>query len=384
VSKRFIILYLLAAVVSAQAQAPLRPDIQAHVKELFDGKPSGQPLRCSIHQTPVVLDFLFRFDAGYMVDCRLRQFKPGASLVSYLKIQPQEGPPVLLGDSFEIPPVSAEMVAKLGQRKVNDLEIELSGAYALGEGKYTIDLILIDDQSRSIRKRWNIETIQKRPDQSIPFALQPNTADSLVASSWQGNHTGNGVRLTVLLHATPMNPKRSKLYAWDRAFLLQSLTSLLKQTPYQSVRVIAFNLDQQQEIFRQDDFDAEGFSKLATVLRTLELGTVSYKAMQKQSWAGPLVRLTEEEVSSKNPSDAVIFLGPTTHFMDKVSLETMKSAKDGPHFFYFEYYPWNGSQFPDSIDHMTHDLHGTVFRIHSADQLAQAIQKMLGQIKPGS
>ncbi len=40
-----------------------------------------------------------------------------------------------------------------------------------------------------------------------------------------------------------------------------------------------------------------------------------------------------------------------------------------------------GADFPDAIDSLTRGMHGTVYKIHSADQLGQAIQKMLEQLK---
>jgi len=58
---------------------------------------------------------------------------------------------------------------------------------------------------------------------------------------------------------------------------------------------------------------------------------------------------------------------------------------NNPRFFYFEYFPWFGfrPEFPDAIDYLTRELHGTVYKIHSAGDLGQAIQKMLAQLGPG-
>lgn len=319
---------------------------------------------------------------GYLIECSMNQFASGDSLLSYTRITPQGGEPVLMGEIFEIPPIPSEMVSKLTHKALSRLEIGMSGAFSTGEGQYSVELLLVDRKDRRYRKQWTVKAVHPHKDKSVPLALKPNQVEALMATPWDGKLAGDGVRLTVLLHATPMNPRAAKLYVWDRAFLLQSLISLLKQMPCQSVRVIAFNLDQQQEIFRQEQFDGEGFEKLSRVLRKLELGTVSYKALQRNTWAESLARMTREEATAKNPSDAVVFLGPTSHFWDKVPREMMSNVESGPKFFYVEYFPWAGYEFPDAIDNLTRNLNGTVFRIHSADQLGQAIQKMLGQIKP--
>ena len=52
-----------------------------------------------------------------------------------------------------------------------------------------------------------------------------------------------------------------------------------------------------------------------------------------------------------------------------------------PPFFYFEYYPWITSNFPDAIQSMTKALDGKTFAVHSPAEFGQAIQKMLVQLK---
>jgi len=114
--------------------------------------------------------------------------------------------------------------------------------------------------------------------------------------------------------------------------------------------VIASNLDQQQELFHQDNFDRDGYMKLATGLHTLEFGTVSYRALQHGSWRDWLVHLANQQTSAKDPSDVVAFLGPNSHFLDKVPGALRDDPDAPPHFFYLEYYPRMGAEFPDAID----------------------------------
>ncbi len=329
------------------------------------------------------LDFTFRFDEAYVISCRVGQFETGEKLISYVRITPNPGTPLALGEQFQVPEVPPEVVAKVGRKRAYGAQIEMSGAFAVGEGKYAVELLLIDRQGRTYRKHWHVEAKQRHKDESVPLALPANTASALISKPWDGQLTENGVTLTVLLHATPMNPRAAKLYAWDRAFLLQSLNSLLREVPCRSVRVIAFNVGQRREIFHQDRFDSDGFVELMDALRHTEMATVSAKALQQEGWAGMLARLAREQIASKDASDAVVFLGPNMQLWNKVPREMIRGLEPGPHrFFYFEYYPWTGYEFHDAIDSLTEELHGTVFRIHTAAQLSQAIQKMLGQIKP--
>jgi hypothetical protein len=181
-----------------------------------------------------------------------------------------------------------------------------------------------------------------------------------------------------------MNPGSAKLYAWDRVFLLETLFSLLRETPYKSIRLIAFNLDQQKELFRDDQFNVHSLTKLEQSLQDAEMATVSYQALQRKGWSELLTKLTQDELRTANPSDAVIFLGPSSRFEDKIPKATLTTLENnGRPFFYFEYYPWflKGREFPDAIHFLTKDLHGTVFPIHTAPELAVSIHKMLSQLK---
>ena len=57
--------------------------------------------------------------------------------------------------------------------------------------------------------------------------------------------------------------------------------------------------------------------------------------------------------------------------------EISPTLESGQPFFYFEYYPWFwlGKEFPEAIHYLTKDLHGTVFPIHPAPELAASMQK---------
>src|SRR4029077_17687123 len=160
---------------------------------------------------------------------------------------------------------------------------------------------------QSCYKRWNVQT-GNYAHTAVPLVMEPRSVAPGVHGSWDGKLDPNGVRLSILLDAAPMNPLAPKLHAWDRALILQTLASLLKRIPCQSVEMTAFNLEQQREIFRQQKFDAEGFEKLATTLKHLELTTVSLQSLQRGSAEKFLSKIVQEQISAQASPDVVIFL----------------------------------------------------------------------------
>ncbi|HEX4169814.1 MAG TPA: hypothetical protein VHZ55_30485 [Bryobacteraceae bacterium] len=170
-----------------------------------------------------------------------------------------------------------------------------------------------------------------------------------------------------------------------RAFLLGSLTSLLRRLPPASVKLVAFNLDQQQEIFRDSDFDRTGLYRLSEALNKLELGTISYKQLEDGfGWADLLSGLVREEAESALPPDAVVLLGPTNRINARIPDEFLASSrrKQLP-FFYFEYYPMHGREFPDAIERVTDVRNGKTYRLYSPGDLAQSIAQMEKTLERG-
>ncbi len=376
-------LLLLISFVPAVAQMPLTRETERTLPRLFESASKGDALHCHVETFKPFLDFAFRYEVGYLLQCPLAQFdgKPTA-LGTIVRVQPEGAGPTSLGQSFVIPEIPAPEKKHIDLRRLHQ-EIEFSGVFAIGEGAYQVDLVVFDEHDRSYRKSWRAKASPHGSESEAPLAIAPGTVAAISLPPWQGtSDDGAGLHVTVLLDAAPMNPYSSKLRAWDRAFLLGALSSVLRQLPLASVRVSAFNLDQQQELFREEDFDHTALGRLAGALSKLELGTVSARVLgQQNGWADLLTRLVRTEAVREQPSDAVIFIGPTSRIGQKLpEFLDVKGGADLP-FFYFEYYPQLGRDFPDSIEHITDGRGGTTFKLHSPGDLARAIRKMQKQLR---
>jgi len=265
----------------------------------------------------------------------------------------------------------------------------MSGGFAVGDGQYQVEVLVMDQQTgHTSRKNWLARVGHAGHKQSEQLAVSPGTVIPMGArpSPITMDKSGIGLRLTVLLDAAPLNPRTPTLRAWDREFLLGSLLGLLKQIPCSSVRLGAFNLDQQRELFHADEFDDAGFVQLAKSLRTVELGTVSYRTLQqRQGGRELLLNYANQELTARDPADAVIILGPRTRYFADVPRAGLKQRETlSPRFFYFEYFP--GSQrfgaLPDILANLTKRLDGTVCAIYSPGDLAHCAQKMLAKVQP--
>jgi hypothetical protein len=378
-------LLLFSLLAPACAQPLLSPEAAQEIQRLLEKPPNAEKLDCQIRPQHPFLDFAFRFESGYTVACPAKTFGGEAGrLGSFVRITPANGRPVFLGEAFAIPAVPAET------RKYNDLRkmkayLYLSGVFALGEGKYSVAVLVGDNRGRYARKEWSVSAERNHAERSVQVTMPPAMVTPMASRPWKGERgdSPSVSRLTIILDAAPMNPYSLRLRAWDRALLLDSLSSLLMHTRSHSVRVVAMNMDQQREVFRDDDFAPQDWSRLAGRLRDLELGTVSYRALQERGWSDLLLDILSREISDASPSDAVVFLGPTARITDKIPTELVpRRTAEKPEFFYIEYYPvWlRGREYPDALAHVTHALGGQILKIHSPGELAAALKKIGEQL----
>ena len=381
----FSLVTFAALAISATAQLPLNDRDAEKISPLFEAQ-TPDSLKCSIEGSRPALDFAFRFIASYEIRCPLGIFEgKKVGIINYLRVTPQGKPPSIFGSAYHLPDITPEMRKQAGGnlKKLKN-QIGMSGAVSVGEGDFSIELLVTDDQNRLCRKRWNVHVERNHSQHEVQLAIPALTVEALDRAAWEiaPPQKKAGLRLTILLDAAPVNPYQSRLYTWDRIFLLECVYSLLQETPYKSVRLVAFNLEQQREIFRDELFGSEGLLSLSRALHAIETASISVQALKKRNSPEFLVNLANKELSADDRPDAIIFLGPNSRVDVRMSPDLLTAAKPGSSpFFYFEYFPWTGAQFPDSIQRLVKAADGKTFQVHNPAQLDQAIQKMLLQLK---
>lgn len=370
------LLFGLSLPAHARGQDFVRPEETARINRLMDLKARQRnTLKCHIDFAKrAYLGFASRYHTGFRITAKYTEVAPGLNLVAYIRVTPRGDSPVFLGEDFQIP--RKRPTATTGSGSLTFM-VNLGGSFDVGQGRYQIDLLLMDERGRSFFKRWHLQTVQNGRH-AIRSVLGPLQVARLARETWNGRLDRKGLRLTVLFDATA--PQAWEAELWNRDLLLDLLVALLRGIPCRSVRIVAFNLDLQRRVFTRDNFDSKGFNELRSALTNLPLSLVPYRTLERDSSLEFLERLMDEESSRPRPPDAVLFVGSHTHFFRKPPKSlTEKVPPIGPRLFYFEYYGF-ATPFPDTIDYFTRDLHGTVFRINTPNDLGVAIVKMLAQV----
>jgi hypothetical protein len=368
---------ILLASMAAYGQTIVNPDkMAAALKRILGQQSGGSSVKCEVTPIKPVLNWGFRFQAGYVARVPLSQyFGAGHKWAVIVRITPEQGErrPVYLMTRVELPNIPE-----------TKLHAETGGGYLLGEGRYEVEWTLVDETHRTCRKEWTIKVERRRSERKVQVAMPPHTVRGLSlrdAIEVKREKTDVGsLRVTVLLHATPLSPRRTKLRPADTLMLLGSLSSLLERLPSQSVRLVVFNLDQQKEIFRKNGFDPAALDEVARSMNKLELGSVDYSVLQNRRGHLQLLSdLVNEELAAKDPSDVVVFLGPASRHWDRVVQGDLEKPRDAPpHFFYFQLKPYFrlAPAMPDIIQRTVDNLKGKTANIHTPGEFAKAIEQL--------
>jgi hypothetical protein len=314
----------------------------------------------------------FRFQTGYDIRVPMQQyFGPGHGWAILTRVTPQKGNPTWLAARVRLPDVPLTTVIT-----------DTFGGFLVGPGKYKVDWALYDDAGRVCRKQWRIEAKLGFGERHVEPGIPSNTVSDFSGSGLPARPPlppgAPPFRLTILLHAAPLSPRRMHIRASDRVLLLSTLSALVERAPATSVRLVVFNLDKQKVIYNDDDFRSPAMGRVSRALNELELETVDVQTLENpRGHLDLLESLIGVETGSSRRADAVVFLGPAARYGD-LPLALERPA-EGIRFFYFQCRPFSGlprQAPPDIISRAVAFLKGRVFQIYTPGQFADAIRDL--------
>jgi hypothetical protein len=372
---RRALVLLLAACTEAGAQRIINPNrLRGVLAQLEGARPGEQALRCQVSPLKPTLNFSFRYQAGYTVTVPMNQYLgAGHGWTLLTRITPEGGKPVYLLSRIPLPPVPR-----------TNADARVGGGYLLGEGVYDVRWMMLDDSGRVSRKSWKVDVHTGHAERLVKVAMPRETV-------WELGLRGARVlpadtddaaarRLTIFLHTAPLFPRRTRMRPGDMATLMSAVSSLLERVPARSVRLVLFNLDQQKELYRNENFLLQDMPQVSEVMTGIELGLVDFQVLQnKRGTVDLLADLVHREMEAQPASDVVLFLGPENRHFDRVPHESLeKPTGHGPLFYYFQIVPFfrQTSTLPDTITSATSRMGGKTVVIRTPGDFAKAIDRL--------
>ncbi len=339
-------------------------------------------LPCTVTPSKPTVGFDLRFHAGYEVTVPLKELAGGENTLNILfRVEPRDhlDQPTYFTQHIHVPVIEDDAKG----------DAYLQGTFDLGEGQYHIDWLMRDRGERVCSFSWDSDAALTPKDRPMSLAIAPEAILRTDFEQFKDEPPVQRVppplNVKVLVNFAPQNSLSATLQPLDTAALVSILRSIVREPRIGKFSVVAFNIQEQKVVYRQEDVDRLDFPALGRALTSLNLGTVDLKRLgEKHGDTEFLTSLVRNEVvgSAKDHPDAVIFAGPKVLLDSNVPEETLKESGnvDFPVFYmnynlYPQAVPWK-----DAISRTVHFFRGYEYTIAKPRDLWVAVSEMVSRI----
>lgn len=305
---------------------------------ILESQDPRKDLPCSVVPIKPVLGFDLKFHSGYDVTVPLKELAGSGNMLTMI---------------FRVSPANRPEEAVYFLQRVSVPEIEeeakgdayLQGGFDLGEGKYHVDWLMRDRTERVCSGYWDVDAELPSRDKDMVLEIAPNTVAASERELFKYEPPVERVdnegplNVKVMVNFAPQKAHSATLQPLDTNALLSILRSISREPRIGRFSVVAFNMQEQRVIYRQDNTSQIDFPALGEAIESLNLGTVDLKQLsEKHGDTEFLAQLITRELQGPEKPDAVIFAGPKVMLDSRVPEEALQALGE-PSFpvFYMNY-----------------------------------------------
>jgi hypothetical protein len=338
-------------------------------------------LPCTVTPVKTALGFDLRLHAGYEVIVPLKDLAGSQGVLTIIfRVTPalHKDQPVYFSQRVRMPLIADEARG----------EVEMEGSFDLGEGAYHVDWLMRDPAEKVCSFYWDVEAALADSDRDVGLVVPPGEVHATDLEPFREEPPVERIQqdrplsVKVLLNFAPQRTNSVVLRPLDVKALVSILRSVYREPRIGMFSVVAFNLQQQRVIFRQEAASRIDFPALGTAVDSLTLGTVDIRQLgEKHGDTQFLSSLVRREVGG-GKFDAVVFAGPKALLEENVPAEDLKQMGqvDSP-MFYMNYIldphavPWR-----DAIGNVVKFFRGAEYTISRPKDLWYALSEIVTRI----
>jgi hypothetical protein len=350
---------------------------------VFESGETRKDLDCTVTPAKPTLGFDLRFHAGYDVTIPLRDLAGGQNMLSILfRVGPQNHPdrPIYFTQHIRVPQIEDDAKG----------DAFLQGGFDLGEGNYHVDWLMRDRSERVCSSSWDSEAALAPKDRTMNLALSPGQIQRSDGEQFKEDPPIQRVsnepllNVKVLVNFAPQNATSPALQPVDTGALVSILRSISREPRIGRFSLVAFNLQEERVVYRQEGVDRIDFPALGKALGSLNLGTVDLKRLsEKHGDTEFLTNLVRSEVhSGKAHPDALIFAGPKAMLDANVPQDALKEAGEVSFPVFYMNYNLNPQAVPwkDAISRTVKFFRGYEYTITRPRDLWFAVSDLVSRI----
>jgi hypothetical protein len=386
---RWLVAGLLVSSALARGQVLMHSGPNGHVNifntdlAVLEAGETRKDLACSVTPSKPTLGFDLRFHAGYDVTIPLKDLAGNENALNILfRVEPQNHPdhPIYFTQHVRVPKLEDDAKG----------EAFLQGGFDLGEGNYHVAWLMRDRSERVCSFSWDSEAALPVKDRSINLSIAPGDIQRADGEQFkeeppvQRASNEPPLNVKVLVNFAPQNSSSAALRPVDTSALVSILRSISREPRIGKFSIVAFNMQEERVVYRQEAVDRIDFPALGEALGSLNLGTVDLKRLaEKHGDTDFLAGLVRSEVcTSPSRPDALIFAGPKVMLDANVPQDALKEAGDVNFPVFYMNYNLNPQAVPwkDAISHTVRFFRGTEYTITRPRDLWFAVTEMVSRI----
>jgi hypothetical protein len=350
---------------------------------ILEADETRKDLPCTVTPSKPNLGFDMKFHSGYEVVVPLKELSGEGNLLTMIfRVTPSSYPdlPVYFMQKVNVPDIAENARG----------DAFLPGAFDVGEGKYHVSWLMRDRSERVCSSNWDAEASLPVRDRTMPLSIQAKTVQPLDKDAFRPeppvNRDPRGLYLKILVNFAPQDFAAAVMDSADTGALISILRNVEREPRVGRVSVIAFNMQEQRIIFRQDGAAQIDFPGLGKALKSLSLGTVDmahliHKNSDTEFLSGLITGELRDSKGNSAVPDAVIIAGPKVNLDDGVPREKLQELELSFPVFYINYAldplasPWR-----DTIVNAVRTLKGAEYSVNRPRDVYFAWSEILGRI----
>ena len=343
-------------------------------------------ITCTVTPEKPALGFDLRYHAGFNIAIPLKELAGEAnSLTILFRVTPLDhaSEPAYFVQRYTVPNVPDDAAG----------DALLQGSLDLGEGNYHVDWLMRDRQQRVCSSYWDMEAALPPKDRDMKLEMPANAISAFHGEQFTEEPAvarildKTPLKIKVLVNFAPQNPGASTMRPQDTSALVAILRRLAREPQFGNFSVVAFNIQEQRVLYRQDGGEAIDFPALGEALRSVKLGTVDAAKLQhKHGDTEFLTGLIRQEMGGDDHPDALIFAGPKVMLDASIPEEALKPLTDVDYPVFYMNYNLNPQAVPwrDSIGRVIRVFRGTEFTITRPRDMWFSVSDMISRIVKSS
>ena len=377
-----------AGVVSAQDLMPVSGPggmvrLFSSDAAILESQEARKDIPCTVTPSKAALGFDLKFRAGYEVSVSMKDLAGAENTLTMIfRVTPDTRPdePVYLSQRFNVPAIADDERGPA----------YLQGSFEVGEGKYHIAWLMRDRAERVCSFNWDVEASLPPKDKPMTLDIAPNLVQPIDKEPFrqeppvEREQRDGPLNVKVMVNFAPQDSGSATLQPLDMNALISILRSIAREPRICKFSVIAFNMQEQRVIYRQDGASQIDFPALGKALDSLNLGTVDLRRLSQKHGDTEFLSnlITRELKDSQQTPDAVIFAGPKVMLEDGMPQDTLKQLSDVKTPVFYMNYNLNPQTNPwrDAIGNTVKFLKGAEYTISKPRDLFFSWTEIIGRI----